>query len=80
VNIGAGEEHSIREFVAEICAQVGYSQDAIQYDTARYVGATSKCLDTSKVRALLPGYLRTPLAQGLRETIQWFRDERIALD
>jgi len=32
------------------------------------------------VRALLPGYLRTPLAQGLRETIQWFRDERIALD
>jgi GDP-L-fucose synthase len=80
INIGAGEEHSIREFVAEICTQVGYPLDAIQYDTARYVGATSKCLDTAKIRALLPGYLRTPLAQGLRATIRWFDDERIALD
>jgi GDP-L-fucose synthase len=79
VNIGAGEEHSIREFVAEICAEVGYPQDAVQYDTTRYVGATSKCLDTAKVRTLLPGYLRTPLSQGLRETIQWFREERVAL-
>jgi GDP-L-fucose synthase len=79
VNLGAGEEHSIRQFVDEICALVGYDSSLVQYDTSRYVGARSKCLDISKALSLHPGYLRTGLPQGLARTIAWFREERIHL-
>jgi GDP-L-fucose synthase len=72
VNIGAGEEHSIREFAARICEVVGYPAQRIQYDTARYVGATSKCLSVAKLRRLVPEYGVTPLERGLRDTIGWF--------
>src|SRR5262249_17063342 len=41
-NIGAGEEFSIRTFAERISAIVGYDSARIQYDTNRYVGATSK--------------------------------------
>jgi GDP-L-fucose synthase len=79
VNLGAGEEHSIREFVDAICAIVGYDSALVQYDTSRYVGARSKCLDISKALTLAPDYLRTDLAQGLARTIAWFREQRIHL-
>jgi GDP-L-fucose synthase len=76
VNLGAGEEISIRGFVAEICALVGYDEALVQYDTNRYVGARSKCLDVQKANQLVPGYLRTSLREGLRHTIDWFRQNQ----
>lgn len=79
VNIGAGEEHSIREFAAQICRIVGYSPEHIQYDTGRYVGATSKCLSIAKLRRLLPDYAVTPLDAGLRATIAWFYESKAYL-
>lgn len=72
VNIGAGEEHSIRDFAGQICRLVGYPPDAIQYDSARYVGARSKCLDICRLRQLLPDLRLTPLSAGLAETVGWF--------
>jgi GDP-L-fucose synthase len=72
INVGAGEDHSIREFAAGICRIVGYSENRIQYDSSRYVGATSKLLDVQKLRAVLPGFQPRALAEGLRATIEWF--------
>lgn len=71
-NIGAGEEYSIRAFAAYICKEVGYPVEKIQYDTNRYVGAKSKCLNIEKVRQALPGYTLLPLDYGLKKTIEWF--------
>ena len=76
VNVGAGEEHSIRTFVGRICEIVDFPEAQVQYDTSRYVGATSKCLDTAKIRRLLPGYLQVPLSEGLRQTIDWFVEHK----
>src|ERR1043166_7979222 len=71
-NIGEGEEHSIRDFAAMISDIVGYDADKIQYDTGRYVGAKSKCLNVDKAKKALGSYTLTPLQQGLQETIDWF--------
>lgn len=71
VNIGAGQEHSIREFAALICATIGYDPAAIQYDTSRYVGAKSKCLEITKLRRLLPSFAPRSLAEGLPPVIRW---------
>ncbi|MDH4189991.1 MAG: NAD-dependent epimerase/dehydratase family protein [Betaproteobacteria bacterium] len=77
VNVGAGEEFSIRAFAGRICRLVGYAEDRIRYDTSRYVGATSKCLNVDRIRELLPGYTLTPLEEGLNRTIAWFYASKV---
>jgi GDP-L-fucose synthase len=76
INVGAGEEHTIRRFAQLICRRVGYDFERIQFDTARYVGARSKCLSIAKLRSLVPDLVLTPLEQGLDQTIAWFWQER----
>ncbi len=71
VNVGAGEEHSIREFAKLICEYVGFAFERIQFDTSRYVGARSKRLEVGKLRDYVPDLTLTPLALGLRRTIDW---------
>lgn len=71
VNIGAGEDHSIREFAGLLCDIIGVDPASIRYDTTRYVGARSKFLLTAKLERLLPGVQRRPLREGLRETVAW---------
>jgi len=78
VNIGGGEEFTIRHFAQLICQEVGYDFSRIQFDTSKYVGATSKLLSTAKLNRLLGEVNLTPLEEGLRATIQWMlRREQI---
>ena len=76
LNVGAGEEFSIRQFAQIICGKVGYDFSGIRFDPSRYVGAKSKCLRVEKLRRMLPGYRVTPLDEGLSRTIDWFWQER----
>ena len=79
INIGAGEEFTIRQFASLICKKVGYDDKRIQFDTTRYIGAESKCLNITKLKRLMPGLTLTPLEAGLAKTIDWFRMERAGL-
>ncbi|MDO8478758.1 MAG: NAD-dependent epimerase/dehydratase family protein [Candidatus Rokubacteria bacterium] len=79
VNIGAGEEHTIRHFAEVICEVVGYPAGRIEYDTSRYVGALSKCLDMGKVKVLLPSFRLTPLREGIERTVRWFYESQAYL-
>jgi GDP-L-fucose synthase len=79
VNIGAGEEHTIRYFTQLVCNHLGYDFARVQFDTNRYVGARSKCLRIDRLRQLLPDFQRTPLAEGLRGAIDSFVRERPVL-
>lgn len=74
VNIGAGEEHSIREFAQIICDIVGYPFEAIEFDESRYVGARSKVLCIDKLKGILGTLDRISLEEGLRETIEMMAD------
>jgi GDP-L-fucose synthase len=76
INIGAGEEFTIRHFAQLICKQIGYDFNRIQFDTTKYVGAKSKCLNTDKLKNLLPDLTLTPLEIGLNNTIDWFWSEQ----
>jgi GDP-L-fucose synthase len=73
-NLGAGEEHTIREFAGLICEEVGYPPEQIQYDTSRYVGARSKCLSIEQARRALGEYPVRPLREGLRELVRWVEE------
>lgn len=76
VNLGTGDDHSIRDFAAAICDIVGYDPAAIQYDTSAHVGAKSKVLNITRLRALLPELTFTSLHDGLVHTIAWMQRER----
>ena len=76
INIGSGEEYSIRKFADELCNIVGYDPALIQYDTTRYVGAKSKVLSVDKLNNLWPTRKQTTLAEGLRITLNWFMQHR----
>lgn len=74
INIGAGEEFTIRQFAELICEKVGYDFGKIQFDTTKYVGAKSKCLSIAKLRGIVPDLEFTPLRTGLNTTIEWFME------
>lgn len=72
INIGAGEEYTIRHFAGMVCEVVGYDSNKIQFDESRYVGTVSKCLSVQKLRSILPHLSLTPLKDGLTRTVDWF--------
>lgn len=75
VNIGAGEEYSIREFAELISKKIGYNHNQIIYDESKYVGARSKCLSIQRLRQILPAYHLTELKAGIEKTMEWFEGE-----
>lgn len=79
INVGSGHEHTIRHFAQLICDLVGYDVQAIRFDSTRYVGARSKCLDVTRLRRCLPDARRTSLEVGLATTIDWLRSRETTL-
>lgn len=76
VNIGSGQEFTIREFAQQISGILDFDFFKIEFDTARYTGATSKCLNIEKLHSIIPDFKMRPLEQGLAETIRSFVDDR----
>jgi GDP-L-fucose synthase len=76
INIGCGEDLSIRELAELICEVVGFEGD-LAWDTTRPDGMPRKLLDVTKIRAL--GWEPTiPLREGIARTYEWFIANRAA--
>jgi GDP-L-fucose synthase len=71
-NIGGGKEYPIRWYAESLCEMVGYDPSRIEYDTSRYVGATSKVLSIEKIQQALPSWQPAPLRDGLQEIVEWY--------
>jgi GDP-L-fucose synthase len=74
VNVGSGEEHSIRWYAERISRLVGYNPASIIYDTLRYTGVRSKQLSIAKLKHLMPEFETTPIDSVLAMMVQWFQD------
>ena len=72
VNIGTGEETSIRELAETIARATGFGGE-LAWDPSKPDGQPRRVLDVSRARALLGFEARVPLAEGLRRTVDWFR-------
>ena len=70
INIGCGEDISIRELAELICEVVGFKGE-LAWDTTKPDGTPRKLLDVSKVHAL-GWHHRIPLREGIMRTYQWF--------
>ena len=71
INIGCGEDISIRELAELICDVVGFNGD-LACDTTKPDGTPRKLLDVTKLRDL--GWKPAiPLRDGIARTYEWFR-------
>ena len=70
INVGCGEDISVRELAELICNVVGFDGELV-WDTSKPEGTPRKLLDVTKIRAL--GWQPTiPLRKGIAETYEWF--------
>ena len=74
VNLGSGLEISIRALVEQIAALVGVEAE-ILWDRSQPDGQPRRCLDVSRAERLFGFRARTPFADGLRQTIDWWLEE-----
>jgi GDP-L-fucose synthase len=71
LNIGVGEDLTIRELAQLVAAEVGY-QGEIEWDPTKPDGTPRKLLDVSKVRAL--GWsAKTSLRDGIKLAVADYR-------
>jgi GDP-L-fucose synthase len=70
INVGCGEDISIRELAESICDVVGFDGE-LTWDTTKPDGTPRKLLDITKLRDL--GWRPTiPLRDGVAQTYDWF--------
>lgn len=73
INVGCGEDISIRELAELICEVVGFAGD-LSFDASKPDGTPRKLLDISRLKAL--GWQpRIALREGIAHTYQWFLEQ-----
>ncbi len=74
INIGVGEDISIRELAMLIKEIVGYEGEVV-YDSSKPDGTPRKLLDVSKLHSL--GWrAKTSLEDGIKKTYEWFLNNK----
>jgi GDP-L-fucose synthase len=75
VNLGAGFEIAIRDLVVLIARACRFEGEIV-WDTTKPNGQPRRMLDTSRALERFGWKARTPFADGLRETVEWYEQAR----
>jgi GDP-L-fucose synthase len=75
VNLGSGQEISIADLVALTARLCGY-EGRVGWDTTRPNGQPRRRLDTSRAEREFGWRARVPLEEGIRRTLEWYRERR----
>jgi GDP-L-fucose synthase len=78
INIGCGQDLTIRELAEVVADAVGYG-GLVQWDSTKPDGTPRKLLDASRVSSL--GWTpHIPLLEGVRQVYRWFQDQERVSD
>jgi GDP-L-fucose synthase len=72
VNLGTGEEISIKQLAEVIAAETGFD-GRIVWDTSKPNGQPRRRLDTSRAEREFGFRAKTPFRKGIKETVAWYR-------
>lgn len=75
INLGTGREISVKALVEKIARLCGY-EGRIAWDAGKPDGQPRRCLDTTRARDLLGWSAKVELDEGLRRTIDWWRQHQ----
>jgi GDP-L-fucose synthase len=73
VNLGTGEEVTIRTLAELIAELTGFSGELV-WDTSKPNGQPRRRLDVSRAENLFGFRARTPLREGIERTVAWYRE------
>lgn len=76
INLGVGQEITIRDLTELIARLTGYAGE-IRWDPTKPDGQPRRALDTSRARERLGFEAQTGFEDGLRETIAWYETHRL---
>ncbi len=79
VNIGAGFEIKIKDLVEKIAKLTGFEGD-IRWDAGKPDGQPRRCLDISRAKELFGFEAKTGFDDGLKATVEWYRENRAKLN
>ena len=75
VNLGTGEEISIRDLALMIAGEVGFS-GSIVWDTTKPNGQPRRCLDVGRAQQCFGFRAQCGLREGIAKTVKWFITHR----
>ena len=75
VNLGAGFEITMRD-LAELLQKLSGFKGELRFDPTKPDGQPRRCLDTSRAEALFGFKARVSFEEGLKRTIEWYRNNK----
>ena len=72
VNVGTGEEITIRELAKLIAEEVGFTGELV-WDSNKPNGQPRRCLEVSRAKQLFGFEAKEELQEGIRKTVAWYR-------
>ena len=78
VNLGSGQEISIRDLAVLIGQEVGYKGELV-WDRTRPNGQPRRCLDVAKAADYFNFQAKQSLQEGIRRTVTWFLANRATI-
>jgi GDP-L-fucose synthase len=75
VNLGSGQEITIRELATKIARLCGYEGE-LRWDASKPDGQPRRCLDTTRAKERFGFVAKTGFDEGLKETIAWWERHR----
>jgi GDP-L-fucose synthase len=76
INIGLGKGHSVRDILRDILEVDGYRDANIRFDPSKPTTIPLRLIDTHKAQSLLGFRAKVGLREGLKRTIDWYRESR----
>jgi GDP-L-fucose synthase len=76
VNLGSGQEISIRELAELIAAETGFVGEIV-WNTTKPDGQPRRALDVTRAEELFGFRARVEFIEGLRSTIEWYRTAQV---
>jgi GDP-L-fucose synthase len=75
INLGTGGEIAIRDLVGLVAEACGFD-GRIRWDATKPDGQPRRCVDSARAAELLGWRARIDLRDGLRRTVDWYREAR----
>ena len=71
VNLGSGEESSIRDLAVMVASEVGFTGEIV-WDTSKPKGQPRRCLDVTRAEKFFGFKASHGLEEGISKTVAWF--------
>jgi len=73
VNIASGNQYRLKDLLDIIIKLDGFENARVVYDTSKPTMIPKRLIDPSKAKELLGFEAKTPIEEGLKKTIEWYR-------